>query len=156
VGGLAPGDGLRLRHDLLAPPARLAARRRLAALRDLLLAKLQGAGKLDWSRTVIDSAQSRALGGVEGSGPIPTDRGRPGVKHHVITDGNGVPLACVITGANAADVTELVPLVDSIGPVAGKPGRPRQQPSEPAGSSSPARRCHAPNNLKHNCGGVGL
>jgi len=102
-------------------------------LRDLLLAKLRGAGQLDWSRAVIDSATSRALGGVEGRGPNPTDRGRPGVKHHVITDARGTPLAGVITGANAADVTELVPLVDSIGPVAGKPGRPRRRPERVQG-----------------------
>src|SRR3954470_20298391 len=46
------------------------------ALRALLLARLRGADKIDWSRAVIDSAKSRALGGVEGSGPNPTDRGR--------------------------------------------------------------------------------
>jgi transposase len=33
-----------------------------------------------------------------------------------------------VTGANRNDVTQLLPLVDGIGPVAGKPGRPRQRP----------------------------
>src|SRR5215831_4491334 len=100
---------------------------------EILLARLQHADRIDWSRAAIDSAMARALGGVEGRGPNPTDRGRPGVKHHVITDARGTPLAGVITGANAADVTELVPLVDSSGPVAGKPGRPRRRPERVQG-----------------------
>jgi transposase len=98
-------------------------------LHDVLLARLRGADKIDWSRAAIDSATSRALGGVEGSGPNPTDRGRPGVKHHVITDAKGIPLAADVTGANAPDVTELMPLVESIGPVGGKAGHPKRRPA---------------------------
>jgi transposase len=97
-------------------------------LHALLLAQLRGADRIDWSRAAVDSSSARALGGVEGSGPNPTDRGRPGVKHHVVTDGGGIPLAAGLTGANVPDVNELLPLVDSIGPVGGKPGRPRQRP----------------------------
>src|SRR6516164_104068 len=48
-------------------------------LHQVLLAKLQGADKIDWSRAAVDSSFARALGGVEGSGPNPSDRGRPGV-----------------------------------------------------------------------------
>src|SRR5262249_5803906 len=99
----------------------------------VLLARLRGADQIDWSRAIIDSAKARALGGVEESRPNPTDRGRPGVKHHILTDGHGIPLAGIITGANAADATELLPLVASIGPVAGKPGRPRQRPERVQG-----------------------
>jgi transposase len=33
-----------------------------------------------------------------------------------------------VTGANRHDVTQLLPLIDAIGPVAGKHGRPRQRP----------------------------
>ena len=33
-----------------------------------------------------------------------------------------------LTGANRHDVTQLIPLVDSIGPIGGKPGRPLQLP----------------------------
>jgi transposase len=97
-------------------------------LHEVLLAKLRGADRIDWSRAAVDSGFARALGGVEGSGPNPTDRGRPGVKHHVVTDGNGIPLAAGVTGANVPDVKELLPLVDSIGPVGGQPGRPRRRP----------------------------
>ncbi len=39
-----------------------------------------------------------------------------------------MPLAVTLTGGNRNDVTQLEPLIDAIGPVAGKPGRPRQRP----------------------------
>jgi transposase len=55
-----------------------------------------------------------------------------------------VPLAARVTGANAHDVTELVPLVDAIPPVRGKRGRPRRRPEEVIGDraydSDPHRR----------------
>lgn len=37
------------------------------------------------------------------TGPNPTDRGKKGVKRHVITDERGVPIALEITGANVHD-----------------------------------------------------
>jgi hypothetical protein len=39
-----------------------------------------------------------------------------------------VPLAVTLTGGNRNDVTQLLPLVDGVGPVTGKRGRPRQRP----------------------------
>jgi transposase len=39
-----------------------------------------------------------------------------------------VPLAVSTTGGHRHDVTQLLPLIDAIGPVAGKRGRPRQRP----------------------------
>jgi len=51
----------------------------------------------------------------------------------VITDAAGVPLATTLTGANAHDVTQLLPLVDAIPPVRGKRGRPRQRPERVQG-----------------------
>jgi transposase len=63
------------------------------------------------------------------TGPNPTDRRKPGSKHHIITDGNGIPLAVTVTGANQHDVTQLIPLVDAIPPVRGKCGRPRRRPN---------------------------
>jgi transposase len=38
-----------------------------------------------------------------------------------------VPLAISLTGGNRNDVTQLLPLIDGIGPVAGKVGRPRKR-----------------------------
>ena len=98
------------------------------ALHELLLAELNGAGRIDWSRAAVDSSSVRALGGGEKTGPNPTDRSKPGSKHHVITDGGGIPLATILTGANSADIGQLIPLVDAIPPIRGKPGRPRRRP----------------------------
>lgn len=86
------------------------------ALHQLLLTKLDNAGKIDWSRAAIDATFARAFGGVAGSGPNPTDRGRPGVKQHLMVDAGGLPVAGITTAANVADVTQLVPLVDAAGP----------------------------------------
>jgi transposase len=61
------------------------------------------------------------------TGPSPVDRARMGSKHHLITDSGGVPLAISLTGGHRNDVTQLLPLVDSVGPVRGKIGRPRQR-----------------------------
>jgi transposase len=52
-----------------------------------------------------------------------------GSKHHILTDAQGIPLATVLTEANRHDVTQLLPLVESIPPIAGKPGRPRRKPN---------------------------
>ncbi len=61
------------------------------------------------------------------TGPSPVDRARRGSKHHLITDATGVSLAVTLTGGHRNDVTQLLPLVDGVGPVRGKPGRPRQR-----------------------------
>jgi len=42
-------------------------------------------------------------------------------------------LAITLTGANAHDVTQLLPLVDGIRPVPGKRGRPRRRPQRVQG-----------------------
>ncbi|WP_167748623.1 IS5 family transposase [Streptomyces sp. CB02400] len=106
-------------------------------LHQLLLNKLRSKNQLDWSRAVIDSPPGFAGGtpthvraGSQGpkSGPSPVDRARPGSKHHVITDGQGIPLAVSLTGGNRNDVTQLLPLLDKIPPVAGVVGRPRRRP----------------------------
>lgn len=60
--------------------------------------------------------------------PNSTARARPGSKHHIVTDANGTPLAAILTGANAYDVTQLLPLVDAIPPIRGVRGRPLQKP----------------------------
>src|ERR1700726_1086048 len=61
------------------------------------------------------------------TGPSPVDRARIGSKPHLLTDSHGVPLAISLTGGNRNDVTQLLALVDGVGPVKGKPGRPRQR-----------------------------
>jgi len=87
------------------------------------------AGLIDWSRAAVDSSFARAFGGVEGSGPNPTDRGRPGVKQHVMVDGQGIPLAGDVSAANVPEVKELLPLADSAGPL-DEGGEPKQRPEK--------------------------
>src|SRR4051794_24158132 len=94
----------------------------------VLLGRLRGAGKIDWSRALIDSSSVRAAYGGEKTGPSPVDRSKPGSKHHVITDANGIPLASSVTAANRNDVTEMAPLVNKLPEVAGKVGHPRRKP----------------------------
>jgi transposase len=50
-----------------------------------------------------------------------------GSKHHLLTDGHGIPMAVSLTAANRHDVTQLLPLVDAVPPVAGKVGSPRHR-----------------------------
>jgi transposase len=99
-------------------------------LHQLLLAELRGADQLDWSRATVDASFTRALGGGEATGPNPTDRRKPGSKHHVLTDGQGIPLAATVTAANTNEVTQLLPLVDAVPPVGGQPGHPRSRPEK--------------------------
>lgn len=109
-----------------------------------LLKRLRESDKIDWSRATVDSSSVRAVGGGEKTGPNPTDRRKPGSKHHVLTDANGIPLHAIVTGANRHDVTQLLPLIDEAPPVAGKPGHPQQHPkslyADRAYDSEPHRR----------------
>ncbi len=94
----------------------------------VLLDRLRGADKIDWSRALIDSSSVRAAYGGEGTGPSPVDRAKPGTKHHIITDASGIPLAGSVTPANRNDGSEFAPLFNKIPPVAGKVGHPRKKP----------------------------
>jgi transposase len=96
----------------------------------LLLDELRKANEVDFSRTAVDSGTVRAVGGGEKTGPNPTDRRKPGSKHHVLVDANGVPLNVILTSANRHDVTQLLPLVDGVPEIAGRPGHPRKRPDE--------------------------
>ena len=110
----------------------------------IVLAELNGADKIDWRRSAVDSSSIRAVGGGEATGPNPTDRARPGSKHHVLVDAHGIPLAVAVTGANVPDVKQLLPLVVDVAPVRGKPGHPRSRPQRLFGDraydSEPVRR----------------
>jgi transposase len=53
------------------------------------------------------------------------DRRKPGSKHHLLTDGGGVPVVAKTTAANRHDVTQLLNLVNDVPAIKGKPGAPR-------------------------------
>jgi transposase len=97
-------------------------------LHQVLLAKLDGADPIDWSRAAVGSTLARAFGGVEESGPNPTDRGRPGVKQHVPVDAHGIPTAGDATPANVPEIKALLPLVDRNGPLS-ESGAPPHRPN---------------------------
>ncbi|MEU2335938.1 IS5 family transposase [Streptomyces sp. NPDC013172] len=98
-------------------------------LHRILLAELNAAGRLDWSRACVDGfSHPREKGGAD-TGPSPVDRRKTGSKHHLICDGRGTPLKVITTAANVNDVTQTLALVDGIPPVAGRPGRPRRRPA---------------------------
>jgi IS5 family transposase len=49
------------------------------------------------------------------TGPNPIDRGKLGTKrHHVLTDGQGIPLSVVITAANTHDMKAAINTLDNI------------------------------------------
>jgi transposase len=98
-------------------------------LHQLLLQRLDDAGKIDWARAAIDATFARAFGGVEDSGPNPTDRGRPGVKQHLLVDAQGIPLVADTTPANVPEIKELLTLVDNCGPL-DEAGEPQHQPEQ--------------------------
>jgi len=98
-------------------------------LHQVLLERLDDAGLIDWSRAAVDSTFARAFGGVQGSGKNPTDRAKAGVKQHLLVDGNGIPLAGDSTPANVPEIKELLPLIDTCGPL-DEEGEPRRRPKE--------------------------
>ena len=91
-------------------------------------------GQASWCRSARLVSGARRLQPGESSagraktGPNPTDRGRSGSKHCLLTDAGGVPLVIQLAPANQHDVKTLLPLVAEIPAVAGKPGRPKHKP----------------------------
>ena len=113
-------------------------------LHALLLAELNGADQIDWSRALIDASFAKAPEGGEETGPNPTDRGKSGSKHHVLTDAQGIPLSATTTAANVPEVTQVFQVLTAMPPVGGKPGPKRQKPDQLQGDrgydSEPVRR----------------
>jgi transposase len=113
-------------------------------LHAVLLAELNGADAIDWERALIDASFAEAPEGGEDTGPNPTDRGRSGSKHHVMTDAQGVPLSATVTAANVHEVTQIFRVLTAMPPVGGKPGPKRERPERLQGDrgfdSEPARQ----------------
>jgi transposase len=104
-------------------------------LHALLLAELNGAGEIDWSRALIDASFAKAPEGGEDTGPNPTDRSKSGSKHHVLTDAQGIPLNATVTAANVNEVTQLLDVLVHKPAVGGKPGPPRELPDRLQGDA---------------------
>jgi transposase len=105
-------------------------------LHALLLAELNGADQIDWSRALIDASFAKAPEGGEDTGPNPTDRSKSGSKHHVLTDAHGIPLNAKVTAANVNEVTQVLDLLVNKPAVGGKPGPPRELPERLQGNGA--------------------
>src|SRR5579872_1052431 len=104
-------------------------------LHAVLLAELNGADQIDWERAVIDASFAKAPEGGEDTGPNPTDRGKSGSKHHVLTDAHGIPLNATVTAANVNEVTQALDLLVTKPAVGGKPGPKRELPDRLQGDT---------------------
>ncbi|AFD27133.1 Transposase-like protein (plasmid) [Deinococcus gobiensis I-0] len=88
-------------------------------------------GCLNWSRSALDSISIPAPRGGSHTGPNPTDRGKAGSKLHLLIDGQDLPLAIRLSGANVHDSKQLEAIVDAVpGMRNGRRGRPRRRPTK--------------------------
>jgi putative transposase len=79
--------------------------------------ELQG---IQWTWQAMDGAMAKAPLGGEATGKNPTDRAKLGTKRSVLTDGAGVPLGVVVSGAHTPDMKLVETTLESI-PVARPP-----------------------------------
>ena len=57
--------------------------------------------------------QKGGAGEAEATGANPTDRGKCGSKRHTLTEGRGLPIATILSGANRTDMKKLAELLDA-------------------------------------------
>jgi transposase len=97
---------------------------------------------IEWEWQTVDGAMTKAPFGGAATGANPTDRGKKGTKRSLRTDGQGIPLAIVVAGANRHDKVLLEATLDA-------EIVPRPEPSEEA------RQHLAMDRLRHEPGGGG-
>ena len=68
--------------------------------------------------------------GGEATGPNPVDRGKAGTTHHLITEGQGLPMAVRVTKANRQESVAFEELVDAVPPIRGPRGQRRKRPDK--------------------------
>ena len=69
---------------------------------------------------IVDSCSVRAKRGGAQTGPNPTDRAKRGSKYHVAVTGEGLPVACAVTGANMPDTVLFARLFSAARAVMGR------------------------------------
>lgn len=75
---------------------------------------------IDWAWLSMDGAMTKApfaqaaTAEAEGIGRNPTDRGKPGTKRSLLSEGHGLPLAVAIAGANRTDMKLVVATLDAL------------------------------------------
>jgi transposase len=112
-------------------------------LQALLLDELGGAGRVDLERVSVDSFSLRAVkGGANRRQSSRSGQGR--VQVHVAGDAGGLPLAVVVSAANANDSTMFEAVLDDIPPIRMPSGRRRRRPGKVhADKAYDHRRCRA-------------
>lgn len=83
----------------------------------------------------------------------PVDQGRPGSKHRILTDVNGIPLVVAITAANVHDSKMLEPMLDQISALHNRRGHPTHRPpklhADKAYDSSRCRKACSLRGIRH-------
>jgi transposase len=93
----------------------------------VLLDELGATGRIDLDRVSVDSFNLRAVkGGPDRRNPV--DRGKAGSKLHLAGERGGLPVAVVLSAANANDSTMLEAVVDDIPPIVMPSGRRHRRP----------------------------
>ena len=70
---------------------------------------------LDLENLVVDGCIVKAPCGGDAAGRSPVDRGKQGTKRSLLVDGNGIPIGCVVAGANCNDSPLLSPTLEKLG-----------------------------------------
>lgn len=70
---------------------------------------------LDLANLSVDGCLVKAPCGGEAAGRSPVDRGKQGTKRSLMVDGHGIPVGCVIIGANRHDSPLLRPTLEKLG-----------------------------------------
>lgn len=85
-----------------------------ARLKQIALASYDRIVGLVLDQIAVDGSITKAPGGGEAAGRSPVDRGKQGLKRSGLTDGYGIPLGRVLTGANRHDSPLLAATLDRL------------------------------------------
>jgi transposase len=85
------------------------------ALEQIVLETYDRIVGLDLEDVAVDGQINKAPCGGEAAGKSPVDRGKLGIKWSRITEGNGIPLGCVVAPANRHDSPLLRPTLEKLG-----------------------------------------
>src|SRR5215211_4255511 len=119
------GAGLRLGHYLLAPPRRVGPRRGLRTTPSAAVGRARRGrpGRLGAGECGLLQPAGGQRGDLTGANPV--DRGKRGSKLHLAGEAGGLPLAVILSAANANDSTMLEAVLEDIPPIRMPTGRRR-------------------------------
>jgi transposase len=86
-----------------------------AQLEQIVLESYDRIVGLDLHEITVDGCLVKAPCGGQAAGRSPVDRGKLGTKRSLLTDGNGIPLGCVVAPGNRHDSPFLRPTLEHLG-----------------------------------------